>query len=226
MTHAPNWMPSKRLQAAAKSERKRMERELERLRKQEARHRRELARIESTRAQLQAELVAVDRFVSSEAPERPRLRVVDNESELSRQTPLKGAQIREFAVQLIVGTEHATKGIHYRTWYELVASNGIEIAGKDPVATFLTQMSRSPVVVKKDQAGVYAIDEVFPERASREISKLESEIAKLEAIDKTLSVEEIEERRKREKEAKTRMRVLLRETQEAKRSLENRHWAQ
>ena len=34
--------------------------------------------------------------------------------------------------------------MHYREWFELLDSSGHEIAGKDPLAVFLTQISRSP----------------------------------------------------------------------------------
>jgi hypothetical protein len=49
--------------------------------------------------------------------------------------------------------------IHYRDWFELVQEDGVEIVGKDPLATFLTQITRSPVVVRVDEEqGVYALD--------------------------------------------------------------------
>ena len=36
--------------------------------------------------------------------------------------------------------------VHYREWYDLLVADGHRIAGKDPVATFLTQVSRAPEV--------------------------------------------------------------------------------
>ena len=42
------------------------------------------------------------------------------------------------------------EALHYREWFDLLAQPGHEIAGKDPLAVFLTQISRSPVVRKGD----------------------------------------------------------------------------
>ena len=41
---------------------------------------------------------------------------------------------------------------------------GHEIAGKDPLAVFLTQLSRSPVIRKGTRAGVYELDPTAPQR--------------------------------------------------------------
>ena len=48
--------------------------------------------------------------------------------------------------------------MHYREWYELLERAGHEIAGKDPLAVFLTQISRSPAVRRGARAGIYELD--------------------------------------------------------------------
>ena len=55
-----------------------------------------------------------------------------------------GPDIREVAVRLLV--DNGREAMHYREWYELLERAGHEIAGKDPLAVFLTQISRSPAV--------------------------------------------------------------------------------
>ncbi|MBN8869071.1 MAG: hypothetical protein J0H66_04230 [Solirubrobacterales bacterium] len=218
MSSAPNWTPSKRLQAAAKSERKRIEREMSRLLKQEARHKRELDKIQSMRTRLERELAAIDRFAETDnQPGEPRLRIVEDEH--AEKPGLSGAQIREIAVQMIVGTTHANNGIHYRTWYELVVGNGIEISGKDPVAVFLTQMSRSPVVVRAEQPGEYKIDDSFLNRVAQEIQDLDRLIDELDQSDSEATIEQIEQRRQQVKQARARRRSLERSLAEATRSL-------
>jgi hypothetical protein len=36
--------------------------------------------------------------------------------------------------------------VHYREWFELLRSENVAIAGRDPLATFLAQVSRSDAV--------------------------------------------------------------------------------
>jgi hypothetical protein len=56
--------------------------------------------------------------------------------------------------------------IHYRDWYRLVREEaGQEVEAKDPLATFLVQISRSPFVAKADEPGVYLLD---PDRAGEQ----------------------------------------------------------
>lgn len=59
---------------------------------------------------------------------------------------LRGHRLREVAVAVL--QKHHAPGVevHYREWYDLVAAEGIAVAGKDPVATFLSQVSRSEAV--------------------------------------------------------------------------------
>jgi hypothetical protein len=40
----------------------------------------------------------------------------------------------------------ADQPIHYRDWYQLLRDRGERIGGKDPLATFLTSLSRSDQV--------------------------------------------------------------------------------
>lgn len=60
---------------------------------------------------------------------------------------LRGQRLRDVAIQIL---KRHIKGeavaVHYREWYDLVVRDGYRIAGKDPVATFLTQVSRAPEV--------------------------------------------------------------------------------
>jgi hypothetical protein len=59
---------------------------------------------------------------------------------------LRGQRLREVAVEIL--TRHHLPGdeVHYREWYELITAEGLAVAGKDPVATFLAQVSRSDAV--------------------------------------------------------------------------------
>jgi hypothetical protein len=71
---------------------------------------------------------------------------------------LSGPAIREVAVQVLLRQPEYIEALHYRRWYELLQEAGYEVAGKDPSAVFLTQISRSPVVRKSTESGVYELD--------------------------------------------------------------------
>lgn len=59
---------------------------------------------------------------------------------------LRGARLREVAVEVL--RKHLAPGeeLHYRDWYSLLATEGVAVAGKDPLATFLAQISRADSV--------------------------------------------------------------------------------
>jgi hypothetical protein len=59
---------------------------------------------------------------------------------------LRGARLREVAVDVL--RKHVIPGgdVHYRDWYALLATEGLVVAGKDPLATFLAQISRAESV--------------------------------------------------------------------------------
>jgi hypothetical protein len=63
-----------------------------------------------------------------------------------------------------------------------VLKAGIDIVGKDPVAAFLTNVSRSPVVVRGDQPGAYRIDTSVAAELRRELAEAEAELADVVAV--------------------------------------------
>ena len=79
---------------------------------------------------------------------------------------LSGQRLREAAVEILTRVRGLNVPIHYREWYELLESEGMIVAGRDPLATFLTQVTRSPVVERAEgRAGVYLLN---PGEAGRE----------------------------------------------------------
>lgn len=72
---------------------------------------------------------------------------------------LQGQRLREEAARILLERRGLRVPIHYREWFELVTADGVTVVGKDPLATFLTQITRSPIVLRVDDgAGVYALD--------------------------------------------------------------------
>lgn len=59
---------------------------------------------------------------------------------------LRGQRIRAVAIQVLKRHRRSRDPLHYREWYDLVVKDGHRVAGKDPVATFLAELSRAPEV--------------------------------------------------------------------------------
>jgi hypothetical protein len=71
---------------------------------------------------------------------------------------LRGRRLREIAVQTLRQRRGPGEVVHYREWYELVTGSGVRVAGKDPLATFLTQVSQAPEVESvKPRSGLYRL---------------------------------------------------------------------
>jgi hypothetical protein len=74
---------------------------------------------------------------------------------------LQGQRLREEAVRILLEKRGTRQPIHYKEWYGLLRDQGLVATGKDPVATFLTQITRSPLVQRVDgPGGVYQVDPV------------------------------------------------------------------
>lgn len=84
---------------------------------------------------------------------------------------LRGSQIRETAVRVLASSA-TSQAVHYRTWFELLRREGFAPAGKDPLATFLTQIGRSPVVQRSTAPGMYSLDLRAPERIRTHLDQL------------------------------------------------------
>lgn len=71
---------------------------------------------------------------------------------------LRGARIREIAIRVLLDRPNPSADIHYRQWVQLIEQAGFRIAGRDPGAVLLTQVSRSPLVVRAPDSGQYRLD--------------------------------------------------------------------
>jgi hypothetical protein len=89
---------------------------------------------------------------------------------------LRGPAVREAAVRVLLEQPDPIEALHYRRWYELVVEAGFEVAGKDPLAVFLTQLSRSPLVRKASAPGVYEVDRQAPLRIRQRLERLQAEL--------------------------------------------------
>jgi hypothetical protein len=57
---------------------------------------------------------------------------------------LRGERLREVALQILGQRDGGP--VHYREWYRWLRDEGYAIAGKDPLASFLAQVSRAPQI--------------------------------------------------------------------------------
>jgi hypothetical protein len=89
---------------------------------------------------------------------------------------LRGPAIRQAAVRVLIAQPEPIEALHYRRWFDLLAQAGYAVAGKDPVAVFLTQLSRSPLVRKTSAPGVYEIDRQAPFRIRQRLERLQAEL--------------------------------------------------
>ena len=196
MARQETLLPTRRLRSAARAERSRVLRELDRLERRRDFLAQELIGIEASLTEIREHLKLLNRF-AFDADDSPfptavqparcgedQLHDAPQESTGPSYPPhalLRGAQIRAVAVRLLAGSHDPVGLIHYNDWFELVEREGYRVSGKDPRASFLTQISRSPVVRRESGAsGRYALDFEAPRRWSRRVAELKTNLQRLD----------------------------------------------
>jgi hypothetical protein len=176
----PTPTPSPRLLKAAKAEREQLARHRRELLNARESLRTELQRIEGSLEEVDERQTLLDRLVGATAsPQagtddaRGRPAVDDEERALS---VLRGPDIRHEAVRVLLAHPDGPEALHYRAWYTLLQDAGFAVAGKDPLATFLTQISRSPAVRRSTQPGVYELDRGAGARLRTRLHALQREL--------------------------------------------------
>lgn len=89
---------------------------------------------------------------------------------------VKGRELRRTAGRLLWAWEQ-TGQIHYREWFERVLAEGYVTGGKDPAASFLTNIRDSPAVVRGSAQGFYRLDPSSTERVGQAIGEARAELA-------------------------------------------------
>jgi hypothetical protein len=122
------------------------------------------------RRQLLEELVYVEQgtpTASTTAPARTPRRTI------------KGTELRRVAGRLLWRTQGEVE-IHYREWFERVVAEGYAVGGKDPVASFLTNIRDSPSVKRGTVPGHYRLDPASVDRIRQELDEANAELLDLE----------------------------------------------
>ena len=129
-------------------ERKSLLRRVHELRQRSAMHREVLEHLEQQLAHEERLLREIEEL----SDRRPQLRL----ERLDRQ--LKGRRLQEVAVEVLRARIGRDQAIHYREWFALLRGEGYEIAGRDPVNSFLTGISRARGVERVgSRTGLYRI---------------------------------------------------------------------
>jgi hypothetical protein len=173
--------PSARLVRAAAAERADLRRHRERLLAAREELRAELARIEASLREVDDRDALLDRLagparsVAAEADARD----AGDAGRVEESRPharLRGPAIRRAAVEVLLAHPERPQALHYRAWFDALIVAGYEVSGKDPLAVFLTQLGRSPVVRRGTQSGVYELDTGASRRLRDELDALHAEL--------------------------------------------------
>ena len=170
--------PSARLVRAVAAEREELERHRARLAREAEELRAALARIEHGLEEIDERRGLLDRLAPTGTATEPQRHERADDGHA-----LRGPDIREVAVALLA--DNGREAMHYREWYELLERAGHTIAGKDPLAVFLTQISRSPAVRRGNRAGVYELDRGAAHRLRQQLDALQRELHTLSAAGAT-----------------------------------------
>jgi hypothetical protein len=180
--------PSARLLRAAAAEREELGRHRGRLLAAREELRKELADVEASLRELDERTRLLDRLAAPAAEhasaggDRPRSTEQAGDGVArGAATRLRGPAIRRAAVDALLALPERPEALHYRDWYEAVRAAGFEVDGKDPLAVFLTQISRSPVIRKSTQTGVYELDSAAAHRLRDRLDRLHEDLRALSA---------------------------------------------
>lgn len=71
---------------------------------------------------------------------------------------LRGRRLTEIAIQVLAEHQRADEPVHYKQWFEMLRQAGFAVGGRNPLATFLATVSRSPHVrAVGSRSGLYVL---------------------------------------------------------------------
>lgn len=163
--------------ATAEREAERLAGEVRRLREQWRERMAEAEALATEAARAEGQLRELEELLGR-APQMP-LDLQDAE--------LRGQRLSRYAIELLAKERSIGTPIHYRDWFDLVVDSGRRVVGRNPLASFLTEVSRSPLVERiSSQSGTYRLNpqaaeaqaELRLRQAERLVSKFEDDIAR------------------------------------------------
>jgi hypothetical protein len=172
--HMAFTVPSSSLVRAAAAESERIERTLSVLAQRRAALMVQMAEVDAQASELHERQRLLGLLVSKD--ETPESGKRESRPTTTSSRTLKGRALRQVAGHLLWGTQSRDE-IHYREWFERVLAAGYAVGGKDPAASFLTNMRDSPAVVRGSRAGYYRLDPSSRERLAQTLSETQAELA-------------------------------------------------
>jgi hypothetical protein len=168
--------PSAALIRAARAEQDRIARALVALDRRREALRAQLATLDGEAAALveRRRLLAELTGAESDQPASPALLAVPARM-------LKGRELRRVAARLLWQAEGDGE-IQYRDWFDRVLAAGYAIGGKDPTATFLTNVRDCPAVVRGSRPGFYRLDPAARADTARSLAEAQAELRDVAAV--------------------------------------------
>jgi hypothetical protein len=194
MTRRPS-QPSRRLLAAAAAERAGIQREREQLTAVRRALQAQIDDVDDQLAQLAERSLLIDRLSGTDTSSQGQPTVPAPHTDSQEKTVLRGPAIRQTAVKILRAHPRQPQALHYREWFALLGQGGYSVAGKDPLAVFLTQLSRSPVVRRGTQSGVYELDLDAVDRLRRELAESQQQLRMLTSASSTTDLSTIRAQR-------------------------------
>lgn len=149
----------------------------------------EVKQVDGTIAELDGRLEILDRMLDADttlsSAVEPEPSTVAAPAESGGRAIVAGPAIREAAVRVLLRQPEFIEALHYRRWYDLLVADGYAIRGKNPAAVFLTQLSRSPVIRKSSQPGIYELDRQAPLRLRQRLERLQAELREIDSAPAT-----------------------------------------
>jgi hypothetical protein len=166
---AASTTPSSALLRAARLESSRIDRDLQAIEARRTGLRAQLAELDRETDKLVRRRTLLGELVgSADTPEDSRLQTAPH-------AVLKGRELRTVAGRLLWAS-HGTQEVHYREWFERVLTAGYVIGGKDPLASFLTNVRDSPTVARGSEAGYYRLDPTSMTDIEQKMSEVSAEL--------------------------------------------------
>jgi hypothetical protein len=166
--------PSAALVRAAHSEQERIGRALAALDRRREAMRAQLAALDDEAALLLERRRLLGELTGDGVAEPPALRAVPARL-------LKGRELRRVAARLLWETEREGE-IQYRDWFDRVLAAGHAIGGKDPTATFLTNVRDSPAVVRGSRAGFYRLEPAARAEVAQALAEAQAELRDVASV--------------------------------------------
>lgn len=187
--------PSRRLLAAAAAERAEIAKQREALLAQRQSLRARIEELDAELAELAERAALIERLAGS-SDRAESASEDDKRSATGDKIILRGPAIRQTAVAVILSDPTYPRVQHYRDWFKLLERNGYAVEGKEPIAVFLTQISRSPVVRRGTQSGIYEIRLDAADHLREQLASRQRELRALtSAADGTTDLGDIRARR-------------------------------